>query len=616
MLDLSYIQELPLKIGVYLMKDKKGEVLYVGKAKNLRSRVRQYFISSGDERAMVPILSALVHSIETIVVFTEKEALLLERELIRKYKPKYNVLLKDDKSYLGLKLDLSHAWPSLNIVRYDHHIKSKKSEMIFGPYTSAKEARGIFDLIGRLFPLRRCSDLELVSRKKPCILYQMHRCLAPCMNYCSQEQYAKEVKEVTYFLEGKNKEVLEFLAKKMEKASEDLDFERAQEYYEMIQNLKKSLRSQAVYKSKAKDMDVIGLEVFQDKASVSLVQYRMGQMRDIFHFYFHPMLESKEKLIEDFILQYYETVSTMPQEIVVPISLENKALLIQVISELKQKKIFLHFPQKGEKKKKQEMAMQNASLFLERKQKTESESFHLLAELQKKMELKNFPWHIECLDNSAIQGKFPCSSVVVFENGLPQKKEYRRFNIKTVDKSDDYAMMKEVLYRRLKKQKEMNRFSDLIIIDGGRGHLNLAKKILIELDIATIDLIACAKEESRHDKGQTEERFFTLNQLEPIVFSKNSPILYLLQRIRDEAHRFAIEHYQKRHQASYRKSILDEIPCIGIQRKKALLKHFKSVGAIAKADIEEICLVTKVSKKVAHQIVENLKNILSIKSKL
>ncbi len=575
----------PDQPGVYLMKNSEGLVLYVGKAKNLRARLKQYFAVSGDEREMIPYLIAQIEQIDTIVALTEKDALILENTLIKKHQPKYNVLLKDDKTFISLMLT-RHKWPMLQLVRYKG--KPKDNGIYFGPYTNALAARQIYDLLLRLFPLRQCSDAELASRDRPCLLYEIKRCCAPCVRKCTEEEYGTYVHEVTQFLKGKDKEMIKDLKLQMAKAAENLEFEKAQAILQTMHQIEHVTTMQHIDNPYAKDCDVIGLYREADCVLIALLMFRDGKVVGSEHFSFQRIISDDAEIIESFILQNYKT-NPCPKEILVQIDLTQKESLEEILS------VSISTPKMGRKKDLVEMALRNAKALFVREQDAKSLREQRLLDLQETLSLAHYPRRIECFDTSNIAGTDPVASLVSFVNGEKDKTRKRLFKIKG-DKGDDYSAMKEVIRRHFVRAKEKNDFCDLLIVDGGKGQLNLVLEIFQELDIASVDCIGVAKEDSRHDKGLSQEKIFIPHRKDPIMIDPRSPLLFLLQIIRDEAHKAAIEYHRQRRSKRTISSELDDLEGIGPIKKKRLLTKFGSVKAIKAATIEQLKEVDGINK--------------------
>lgn len=590
---LTRFPDLP---GVYIMKNSAAEVLYVGKANRLRQRIRQYFIEGQDTRVIVPLLVKQVEEIETIIVHSEKEALLLENTLIKRHQPKYNALLKDDKSFICLQIDMNHPWPMVRVVRA--LINPRKGVLQFGPYTSAFAARQTLNLLQRLFPLRQCSDQELLNRTRPCILYDMKRCIAPCVGKCSKEEYHSLLQSTIAFLKGNTRDVLDGLYLAMKGASEVLEFEQAGQILTTIRAVEKTLEKQHVEQPIAGDYDVYG--IFRELAEVSVchVLIREGKVIGTKMYRFSGVLQEDEEIMSSLLLQQNQTLEeSVAKEILLPFALQDKTVIEEILSADGKKSVYLSTPQKGVKKRWLEMAEQNAKASHEQKRNEEELREALALEMEEKLALTRYPRYIECIDHSHLGGEEQVSALVAFVDGQKQTKRFRLYRLRTTTTSDDYAMLREVLERRFKKGLSDEGLPDLLVIDGGRGHLNIAHQVLSELDISTVDLIAISKETGRHDRGMTQEQIHTLNSPEPIFLPLRSPILFFLQRIRDEAHRVAINFQRKRRTKTTIRSRLTEIPGIGPVKRKKLLVHFGSLKAVQLASIEQLKAVKGISTK-------------------
>ena len=579
----------PDQPGVYLMKDAGGVVLYIGKAKNLRARLKQYFAVHGDERDMIPYLTAQIETIDTIVALTEKDALLLENQLIKQHKPKYNVLLKDDKTFVSLMIT-NHKWPMLRLVRYKG--KPKEDGIYFGPYTNALAARQTYDLISRLFPLRQCSDAELASRTRPCLLYDIKRCIAPCMNKCTEEQYQQHIESATRLLKGQDKDVLRELKRKMEHAAESLEFETADALLRTIHQIEHVTTVQHVDNPFAKDCDVLGLYREADAVMIALLMFREGKLTGSEHFSFHRIASDDAEIVESFLLQHYQ--GDCPSEVFVPIQLPRAEALSEILAEKARRKVAIATPKIGKKKDLLEMALRNAKALFVREQDARSLREKRLLDLAESLQLTRFPRRIECFDTSNIAGTDPVASLVCFVNGEKDKSRQRFFKIKS--KGDDYSAMREVIRRHFARAKEKNDFCDLLIVDGGKGQLNLALEVFQELGVASVDVIGVAKEDARHDKGLTQEKIYLPHHKDPILIDPRSPLLFLLQTIRDEAHRVAIQYHRKKRSERTISSELDLLEGIGPVKKQRLLKQFGSVRAIKNGSEEELKQVKGITK--------------------
>lgn len=592
--DRTSIDKFPMQPGVYVMKGKRDNVLYVGKAKNLRQRVRQYFVPGRDGREMIPALISQIETIETIVVLSEKEALLLENNLIKSHQPKYNALLKDDKTYISLMITTKDPWPTIRLVRYKG--KPKGNGLYFGPYTSAYAARQTLDLLNKVFPLRQCSDQELARRTRPCILYDMKRCIAPCVNRCTKETYNNYVDKAVKFLRGRDEEVIDDLYDEMQRASAALEFERAALILTSIRALERTFEAQHVHKVNGKDADVFGIYREGHNVMVCQLLYRHGKLVGTNSFIFSDLAQDDEEILSSLMLQHYEAMDDVPHEILLPVALSDPLAMEEILQSMAGRNVQLLVPQRGDKARLLEIAAHNAKANYQREHDAKVVRERMLLEMEEKLRLNRFPKRIECFDNSNIQGSDPVSALVAFTDGERDPKRYRLYKIRTTTTPDDYATMQEVLTRRYRKAKETNDLPDLLIVDGGKGHLNIAMRVLSELDISTVDVIGVAKQEGRHDRGVTQEQIFLPNVKDPILLRPTSPVIFLLQRIRDEAHRCAIQFHRKRRTKGTIKSELDEIPGIGPTKRKALLKHFGSVKNIREASEEELKKVPRLSQ--------------------
>jgi excinuclease ABC subunit C len=588
--DPARLAEYPEAPGVYLMKGSKGQVLYVGKAKNLKSRLKSYYFS-GDDRPQVPYLLAAVTTIETIVVPSEKEALLLENTLIKRNQPKYNVLLKDDKGYISLKVTTKHAWPMIQLVRFKG--AAPKDGTYYGPYTSATAARQMFDLIGQIYPLRQCSDEEFARRRRPCILYQIKRCSAPCVGLVSHETYTGYLHSAVRLIKGQNDEILKNLEIEMLEASEALEFEKAQVALEKIQLLKNIVESQRVDSVTREDADVWG--VFREGYDVVVTKltWRQGKLVGSHHFDFENAFQPTDELLESVLVQHYLQDNTAKACVFLAESVPSTDALSEAIG------LSVHIPVRGDKKQLALMANANAQAAFKQRKDGKVLREKALLELQEKLHLSRYPKNIECFDNSHFSGSELVSSCVSFIDGIKNKAGFRKYRIRTVTTGDDYAMMQEVMFRRYSKAKEEDTLPDLIVIDGGKGHLRAANQILKDLEIVSCDIISVSKEQGRHDKGQTQEKVHTTTSNEPIILEPHSPILFLLQKIRDEAHRFVLAFQVTRRSKASIKSELDNIPGIGPVKKKKLIQAFGSIKALKQKTVEEIAAIKGITSKDA-----------------
>jgi excinuclease ABC subunit C len=590
------LQRYPAEPGVYLMKNSAGTVLYVGKAKNLRSRLKQYFAKHGDSRQMVPFLIAEIATIDIILLESEKQALLLENTLIKKHQPKYNALLKDDKTFISLYINKQHKWPMIRVVRYKG--KPKEKGLYFGPYPHAHGARETLDLISRLFPLRQCSDEELKRRTRPCLLYSIKRCIAPCVDFCTKEAYDLFVDGAIRFLRGQDKEILKRLRADLEKASESLEFERAAALLKTIQQIELILsHDQLVAKATGEDTDVLAVHLEGCNATLVQLLWREGKLTGAEHYEFSHIAENEGELLCSFILQHYQSLETIPREILLSHPVDLAGALSDILQEQAHHKVHILHPSRGEKQRLIEIALKNAKNFFHQKRERQEIHEKLLIDLVEACKLTRYPQKIECFDTSNISGAEHVACMVGFNHGEREKKRTRLFHIRQAQAGDDYGAMREILLRRLSKAKEDDDLPDLIILDGGKGQLHIALDVFKQLDIASVDVIALAKEAARHDKGLTQEQIFLPHKELPLLLEARSPLLFFLQRIRDEAHRTAIEFHRKRIKKATLKSALDDLPGIGAIKKQRLLKEFGSVKRILNASIEELAQVKGITKR-------------------
>ncbi len=594
------IDHLPTHPGVYLFKDKRGTILYIGKAGNIKHRVSSYFQKPEDKDTKTLAMLENVADVDAIVTDTEKEALILENNLIKAHRPRYNVKLRDDKNYPCLKLSMKEDFPTLTIVR-----RIKKDDSIyFGPYPSATSLKETLRLIRRIFSIRTCLGTKFSNRIRPCINYQMGRCLGPCCGKMDPAQYQEMVHQVRMFLEGKNRELVERLKKKMEEESEKLHFEVAAKIRDQIEHIEKVIEKQKIVSTDFLDRDVIGFHRQDHTFVVHPLFIRGGKLLGGSGFTFPSTDLPDEEVLSSFLHQYYREGKFIPEEILTPKAIPDQKLVEQWLTGLKGKKVKILVPVKGDKKHLLKMACENAEQFLLAKDERDRDGEQLLEDLKKKLHLKNVPLRIEAFDISNLQGGNAVGSMVFFEDGRPEKERYRHFKIKTIEGADDTGMMYEVLLRRYQKAIERNDLPDMVLLDGGRGQLNVAQEVFKELKIEEVDLISLAKgravEGSRRSRlGKTEEKVFHPQYKEPFILGRHSPTLHLLDRIRDEAHRFAITYHKKARGRETLKSELGEIPGIGQVRQKELLKYFETVGKIKEATEEELIKVPKMNRKSA-----------------
>ena len=604
------LTHLPSRPGVYLMRDKGGKVVYVGKAKDVRARVRSYFNNS-DERSQVRFLLGRVEDIETLVTSSDKEALILENNLIKQYKPRYNIRLKDDKSYLSIKVTTQHSWPRIFATRKI----VKDGGRYFGPFSSAVAARETIDIIERHFLLRNCTDHNFRNRSRPCLQYQIKRCMAPCVLPVPEDVYREQVRQAMLFIDGKQQQLIDELRQRMQAKSDALEFEAAARIRDQIQAVEKTLEKQRMVAHWGADQDIFGLYREGGFIEVQVLLVRQGKLTENLSYSLQDLEFPDEEIVGSLLTQFYQGQRFVPDEILLPVTLEDREAREEYLAERKGKRVEIVNPQRGDKRHLVQMAEENAKQSFSERHDQEKARETMLRELQGQLRLKRYPQRIECFDISTIHGSHAVGSMVTFIDGEPNKNFYRHFRIRTIDPSsggDDFGMMLEVLKRRFRRGKEEADLPDLIVVDGGRGQLAMALTAMAELGIEGVDAVGLAKMRvqaapRRAEIERSEERVFLPNQSNPVILKRNSNALFLLQRVRDEAHRFAITHHRKLRSKQTLYSALDRIPGVGSARKRALLRAFGSVKKIEEASIEELLKVPLMNEQVAKEIMQSLR---------
>ena len=591
----------PVNPGVYLMQDSNNQVLYVGKAKHLKNRIRSYFNSSSN---LSPKIQQLVHKIERfefIVTETETEALILENNLIKQLKPYYNDRLKDDKTYPFIKVTLQEKFPK---VLFTRNIKNDGSKY-FGPFTSARSVRTTMNLLKKLFPYRSCTKTITGKDERPCLDFHINRCVGPCIGASKRQDYNEIINQVILFLEGDKKEVIRQLKTAMEKSSVNLEYEKAANYRDQIHSIEQINEKQRIFNADKSNQDIIGIHLASNEAAIQILHIRNGNMIGRNHFIMESIMDNKENIIaREFIEQYYNFYHEIPSEIIVQTELDtDKEITKEWLKTKKTKPVKITVPYRGDKKKLLNLAIQNAkeqynSKFIGEKIQLEQAKDSLI-EIEESLGLNKIPTRIECYDISNIQGTNPVGSMTVFIDGKPSKSHYRKFKIANVKGINDYEMMKEVLSRRLRNLKdttktEWNDKPDLIIIDGGKGHLNASLQTLLELgQYPDISICSLAKK---------KEEIFIPEQSESIILSRNSKALHLFQFIRDEAHRFAITFHRSLRSKKSNLSILDSIPGIGPKKKYSLLEKYQTIKQIENASIANISKLYGFNNELAQKV--------------
>ena len=595
----SKIQEqlklLPTNPGVYLMKNEQAKIIYVGKAINLKNRVKSYFQSSKNHSPKVKSMVEKICDFEYIITANEIEALILECNLIKKYRPKYNISLRDDKTYPYIKVTLNEDYPTVSITRKI----LKDGAKYFGPYTSAGAVHEVLNLLKKLFQIRSCRQM---NTKRPCLEFHIKRCLAPCTGRVAKSEYREMIKSLCLFLEGRNEVVLKELTNRMQIAAENFQFELAAKLRDQVLAIEKISAKQNIIIGSS-DQDIIGIARKADEACIQIFFIRSGKMIGRDHFLLNGTEdETDSALLNAFLEQYYNKATFIPKEILLPAEIENEEILSAWLSQKKNGKVSFGLPQRGVKKEMVLMANDNAVVVLEEQMIKNSagleQTVGAMKDLGRYLRMEKELKRIECFDISHIQGSETVASMVVFSNGAPDKQEYRRYKLKSVEgKPDDFKSMQEVVGRRYRQSDGI--MPDLIIIDGGKGQLNSALEIIRALGHYQIPVVGLAKQ---------FEYVFLEGQSEPVILPPNSKALYLIQRIRDEAHRFAITYHRKLRHKRNLVSVLDHIEGVGPTRRKALWDAFGSIAEIKKAKITDLTAVPGISENIANNIVKYFKN--------
>ena len=601
---------LPNKPGVYIFRNEEGRVIYVGKAASLRNRVRSYFGSPHSMEPKVHSLTLAIADLEYIVTNTAQEALHLEATLVKRHQPVFNVRLKDDKHYPYLKIDVQNPWPRVEIARRIENDGAR----YFGPYASAGSVRKTLDVVKRLFPWRPCTEEVSGTRQRPCLDYFIGRCIAPCSGACSKGDYDEVIREVILFLEGRTDNVLRALRAQMAEASQNMQYERAGILRDQIRAIENVSEAQVTAYARPTDEDVFGLARSDGDAEVQVLFIRGTKMIGGDHF---PLDGAKDEpdaeVVNGFLKQFYESSTYIPRSILLPLEVPEKTEIEGWLSERRGGRVSLLAPKRGSKRRLVAMAADNAHEALEsarlRWLTDTGKTQRALGELQEELNLPSLPQRIECYDISDIMGMHPVGSMVVFIEGRPQRAEYRRFRIKTIEGANDVAMMAEVLRRRFKRAAQAveektagetegwGALPDLLIVDGGKAQLNVALDVLRETGVPFVPAAGLAKQ---------QEELFVQDLAEPIILRRTSQALYLIQRIRDEAHRFAVTYHRSIRQKAGTRSALDSIPGIGPKRKRALLRKFGSVREIREASADDIAATVGFTRSLAERVKEYL----------
>ena len=609
------LKKLPRKPGVYIMRDDKDVILYVGKAINLHNRVRSYFRENIGRGPAIDQMVSLIARFEYIVTDSELEALVLENNLIKENSPKYNTLLKDDKTYPYIKVTVGEDYPR---ILFSRTMKKDKSRY-FGPYTSAAAVKDTIELLNKLYQLRTCNRVlpRDTGLERPCLNYHIKQCLAPCQGYVSKEEYRQQVAGALEFLNGNYSPILKDLEEKMNKAAEELEFEEAARYRDLLSSVRQVSQKQKITEGVGEDKDILALYQDETEAVVQVFFVRDGKLIGREHYYMtHVPENNKPAILQDFVKQFYAGTPFIPRELMLQYEIEDAELIEKWLSERKGSRVYLKVPKIGSKEKLVELAAQNAKLVLSQdREKLKREEGRTIGAVKEISDLLQLPLtgtaRMEAYDISNINGFENVGSMVVYEKGKPKRSDYRKFKIKSVSGPDDYACMREVLTRRFRhgmeeskelEEQEMDqeygsftKFPDLILMDGGRGQVNIALSVLEELEI---DIPVCGM--VKDDNHRTRGLYYHNIEL-PI--DTHSEGFKLITRIQDEAHRFAIEYHRSLRSKTQVKSVLDDIPGVGPARRKALMRHFKSLEEIRQASVEELMEIPEMNERTAEEIV-------------
>jgi excinuclease ABC subunit C len=606
MITQDKVRSLPTSPGVYLMKGATGEILYVGKARNLRQRVRSYFGSSRDSRYQIRFLLERVATLDVIVTDTEKEALILENTLIKQHRPRYNINLRDDKTYFSLRINLNDEFPRLTIVRK----VVKDGASYFGPYASATAARSVLKQLYRVFRLRHYPLETCRRRKRPCLFYQIRQCSAPCHGLISREEYLSLAEGALLFLAGRNQDLVKVYRQRMAEAAAGEQYEEAGRYRDLLRNIETTLERQKVV-TQGGDMDVVGLHREGQLMVIALLFIRGGTMIGSRNYRFSWELEDAEG-VASFLGEYYGNDVFIPAEILLPLQLPEDGGLTEFLSERRGHKVTLSLPRRGVKAELVALASRNAATAATEQNRRDEEHSRVLEALRSRLHLSSLPHRIECYDISTFQGRHSVGSRVTFVDGHPLKEGYRRYRIRTVDQTDDFAMLYEVFERRIRRAAE-EPLPDLIIVDGGLGQLGVLNSVLEQLGITGVEIAALAKSRVQADATESEisrstERVFRPGRKNPIVLRQNSLPLLLLARIRDEAHRFAVTYHTNLRDRATLRSVLEEIPGIGRKTANLLLRQFGSLAHIRESSPEDFASLPGLSPNIGKKVIDHLRN--------
>jgi excinuclease ABC subunit C len=600
--DRRKLGDIPRHPGVYVMKDAQGKVLYVGKAVDLRSRVRSYFREGGDGRPLVPFLLPRIEEIEWVVTASEKEALILENSLIQSLHPRYNVRFRDDKSFFHVRIDPSHPFPRLGLVRRPHRDRA----LYFGPYDSSRAVRQTLRLLQRYMGLRTCTDSQWGRTTRTCLNHQMGRCAGVCLGKVSREEYGARVQEAILLLQGKSRQLLRLLEERMEAAARDLRFEEAARIRDQRREVERTVEGQRAVALLGSDQDALGLHRVEEGGTLVLLRMRKGKVSEGITFPLRPTPLDDGEVVVSFLKLFYHAQRAIPREILVPTDPgADGPLLEQWLTERAGRRVRIRRPLRGQARGLLEMARQNALSVHGGSQDVRG----MAARLGESLRLTRAPRVLEGFDISTLGGEEAVGSAVRFVDGLPERGAYRSYNIRTVAGADDYAMMYELLGRHLRHRHEAGDLPDLLVMDGGKGQLGVALAVLEEMGLRGVEAVALAKGRGREGPRHVaaEDRVFIANRREPVPLGRDAHLLRLLQHVRDEAHRHALTHHRRRRGRRRLRSALDRIPGVGPVRRRRLLQRFGSLRGVGNAGVEELAAVPGMTRPLAKRIAEALK---------
>jgi len=593
------IKKMPEQPGVYIMKNQQDEVIYVGKAVNLKNRVRQYFQSLSGQNQKVRVMVPQIKTFEYIITSSEKEALILECNLIKRYKPKYNILLKDDKTYPYIKVTVDEEYPRVFMTRK----VTKDGAKYFGPYTNVFAVRETLNFLNKTFLIKNCKKQYKNARERPCLNYYINKCMAPCQGWVSSEQYKEIIKDICNFLSGKENELLEKLQKEMLIASQEMEYEKAATLRDKISSIKNMFQEQKVVSTALDDEDAIAYAIKDGNACIQIFFIRCGKLIGRENFILNNMEENMEddkEVIASFIKQFYSSAEYIPENILIQIDIEEKDLISEWLEEKKGSKVKIKIPKKGEKLKLIKMISQNAETSLDNYSQLDEEkkqqNLYVIEQIMKLTGIEKYPHRIEAYDISNTGGTDITGSMVVFADGEPSSSQYRKYKINTLSQPDDYAAMQEMLFRRFRQSTKdtYSQYPDLILVDGGLGHVNAGMEVLKHYNLE-IPIFGMVKDDKHRTRGLVSLK-------EEFDLQTYPSLLKFITKIQDEAHRFALQYNKKLRSKRYSKSVIDEVPGVGSKRKKDLIKYFKSIEKIKAAQVDELMQVKGISKAVALSI--------------